>query len=172
MAPGIHFEGAIMMRAFAVILPALLLCPVAAFAAETQVTPDAVAPATLSVEQPVNPKGSRPDAPIIQSISARVNVREANGMVLDIVPDFHFIAPKGNAIVLHREVVDTNASQVHINPVSPIVIPADAQKRGAVISGGWRCNVSPYYVTAKAFIMDADGNRSNEVQYTVHCNGG
>jgi len=55
---------------------------------------------------------------------------------------------------------------------SAVAIPADAQKQGAVFSGGWNCNTNPYYVTLRAWIMDADGNRSNEVQYTIHCNGG
>jgi hypothetical protein len=160
------------MRAF-VVVSAVLACSAAAIAAETVVVPDKVQNATLSVEQPDNPKGSKPDAPLIQSVSARADVLLPNGTRLDIVPDFHFIAPKGNAVLLHREVIETSApSSVHINPASVITTPAEAQKRGAVISGGWRCGPSPYYVTAKAFIMDSDGNRSNEVRYTVHCNGG
>jgi hypothetical protein len=160
------------MRASVVVL-AVLACSAAAFAAETEVIPEKVQNATLSVEQPDHPKASKPDAPIIQSVSARADVVMPNGTRLDIVPDFHFVAPKGNAVLLHREVIDSSApSSVHINPASAITTPADAQKRGAVISGGWRCGPQPYYVTAKAYIMDSDGNRSNEVQYTVHCNGG
>jgi hypothetical protein len=155
-----------------IVIPALLVCS-AAYAAETQVIPDKVPPATLSVEQPADPKGSKPDAPIIQSISARTDVRLPNGLMFDIVPDFHFVSPKGNAIVIHREVVDSNApAQVHLNPAEVITTPPDAQKRGAVVSGGWRCGPAQYYVTVKAVIMDADGDRSNEVKYTVHCNGG
>ena len=160
------------MRA-SMVISAVLACSAAAFANETEVIPEKTAPATLTVEQPVNPHGSKPEAPVIQSISARADVRLPNGQMLDIVPDFHFIAPKGNAIVLHREVIDSSApSEVHINPASVITTPPEAQKRGAVVSGGWRCGRQPYYVTAKAVIMDSDGNRSNEVQYTVHCNGG
>ena len=41
-----------------------------------------------------------------------------------------------------------------------------------MFSGGWNCGTNPYYVTVKAWIMDADGDRSNDVQFTVHCNGG
>jgi hypothetical protein len=154
------------------VVPALLACT-AAYAAETQVVPEKVLPATLSVEQPENPKGSKPEAPVIQSVSARVDVHLPNGQTFDIMPDFHFVAPKGNAIVIHREVIESNApSEVHLNPASVITTPPEAQKMGAVVSGGWRCGPAQYYVTIKAMIMDADGDRSNEVKYTVHCNGG
>jgi hypothetical protein len=154
------------------LLAALLLSGTVAFAAETAVMPDTPTVPMLTVEQPDHPVGSTPGAPIIQSIRARLNVRVNNGLPMDIVPDFHFIAPKGNAAVLHREVVETSANNININPVAPISISADVQKQGAVISGGWRCNVSPYYVRMKAYILDADGGRSNTVQYTIHCNGG
>jgi hypothetical protein len=29
-----------------------------------------------------------------------------------------------------------------------------------------------YYVTMRAVVMDAEGNRSNSITYTIHCNGG
>jgi hypothetical protein len=151
---------------------AMLLAPAAAFAAETVVMPDTPTPAMLTVEQPDNPKGSTPEAPVLQSISARVNVRLPNGETVDIVPDFHFIAPKGNAVVLHRELVETSRAGLGINPVAPIAISAEAQKQGAVVSGGWRCRVGQYYVRLKAYIIDTDGGHSNTVQYTIHCNGG
>lgn len=111
-------------------------------------------------------------APVLQSISMRTNVSNGFGTV-SVVPDFHFIAPNGNAIVLRRELVDTNGAiaQTQINSET-INIPAEAQKKGAVLSGGWRCGVAQYYVTLRAYIMDADGNRSNTMQYTIHCNGG
>ena len=51
-------------------------------------------------------------------------------------------------------------------------IEGEAQKRGAVISGGWTCGTQVYYVTLRAFVIDADGNRSNAITYTIHCNGG
>jgi hypothetical protein len=134
--------------------------------------PDKVQTATLTAEQPVNPTGSKPDAPIITSISARVNVPTPNGTVLDIVPEFHYAAPNGNAIVLHCEIVDTSNTQIHINAAAPINAPPDTQKRGAVVTGGWRCGADQYYVTAKADLMGTDSNRSNTAQYAVHCNGG
>jgi hypothetical protein len=101
-------------------------------------------------------------SPVLQSIT-----------IMDVVPDFHFMAPRGNAIVLRRELVDTSGafSQTQIASAT-INIPAEAQKKGAAISGGWRCGVSQYYITLRAFVMDADGNRSNALRYTIHCNGG
>jgi hypothetical protein len=149
----------------------LLFC-IPALAAETAVMPDTPSLPLLTVEQPDSPRGSTPDAPVLKSVSARVNVRMPNGIIFDIVPDFHFVAPKGNAVVLHRELVESSHVGININPVAPIEISAEAQKQGAVVSGGWRCNVGQYYIRMKAYILDADGGRSNTVQYTIHCNGG
>ncbi|HMI95053.1 MAG TPA: aspartyl protease family protein [Micropepsaceae bacterium] len=127
----------------------------------------------LTVKTPAAGAPSAPGAPILQSVTVRTNVRAANGRVIDVVPDFHFTAPNGNAIIIHRELVDTNGaiSQTDI-PDGTIRIPAEAQKKGAVLSGGWTCGKNVYYVTIRAFVMDSDGNRSNPMEYTIHCNGG
>jgi hypothetical protein len=113
------------------------------------------------------------NAPVIQSLTARYLVRAPKGNIIDIIPDIHFVAANGNAIVVHRELIDTSGaiSQTQLKDAT-IDIPAAAQKRGAVISGGWVCGTSVYYVTIRAFIMDTDGNKSNAVEYTIHCNGG
>jgi hypothetical protein len=116
---------------------------------------------------------SAASAPVLQSVTMRMNVPAGNGLVVSVVPDFHFIAPIGNAIVLRRELVDTNGAIAQTQISSETInIPAEAQKRGAVLSGGWRCGVAQYYVTLRAYIMDSDGNRSNSLEYTIHCNGG
>ena len=138
---------------------------------ETQVPVSNSAPPTMTAVQPVNPESSKPGGPIIQSITAQTPNRGA--VVANvIIPEFHFIAPNGNAVLIHREVVATSANHININPSAAINIPADAQKGGAIFAGGWNCNTNPYYVTLRAWIMDADGNHSNQVQYTIHCNGG
>ena len=115
---------------------------------------------------------SSSNAPVLDEITARYYV-QAQGRVIDVVPDFHFHAANGNAIVLHRELVATNGafSQTQIANAT-INIPPAGQKGGAVISGGWRCGVPVYYVTMRAVVMDSDGNRSNSLTYTIHCNGG
>jgi hypothetical protein len=128
--------------------------------------------APITAPPPIPNRAGTNAAPILQSVTMRTNVSDGVGTV-SVVPDFHFVAPNGNAIVLRRELVDTNGpfAQTQIRSET-INTPAEAQKKGAVLSGGWRCGVAQYYVTLRAYIMDADGNRSNTVQYTIHCNGG
>ena len=46
------------------------------------------------------------------------------------------------------------------------------QQRGAVYAGGWPCGPEAYYVTIQTFVMNFDGQKSNTVEYTIHCNGG
>ncbi len=112
-------------------------------------------------------------APVLDSVTYRVWVRSPKGMVFDIVPDFHFHAPNGNAIMLRRELVETNGpfAQTQI-PNASINIPPEGQKAGAVVTGGWRCGMGVYHITMRATILDADGNHSNSITYTIHCNGG
>lgn len=155
----------------------LLSCgPLAA--AETQLTPEPTVPPTVTVEQPTNPVSSKPDGPVLVSMSVRLGSAPAalaliaNAVPQTIIPEFHFVAPNGNAVLLHRDLVETNANNLHVNPATAINVPPDAQKHGAVINGGWTCQQNQYYATISAYIMDADGNRSNSIKYTVHCNGG
>jgi hypothetical protein len=126
---------------------------------------------TMTAVQPVNPVSSKPGAPVIQSISAQI---PSMGIVLAglISAQFHFVSPKGNAAVLHREAETSSGSHTDRSPNQAINIPADEQKKGATVTSLWTCSDSRYNVAVRAFIMDTDGNRSNEVQYTVHCNGG
>lgn len=125
---------------------------------------------TPAAEIPVAPSPS--GGPVLLSVTARKNVR-AGINIMDLVPDFRFVAPRGNAIMLRRELVDTSGAfaQTQIQSAT-INIPAEAQKKGAVISGGWRCGTQVYYVTLRAFLIDSEGNRSNVITYTIHCNGG
>jgi hypothetical protein len=129
-------------------------------------------PTPIATAAPTANRADAGAAPILQNVTLRTNVSDGIGTV-SVVPDFHFIAPNGNAIVLRRELVETNGpfAQTQIRSAT-INTPAEAQKKGAVISGAWRCGVAQYYITLRAYIMDADGNRSNSLQYTIHCNGG
>jgi hypothetical protein len=150
----------------------LLLSTASSMAAETQLAPEADATPTITVEQPKDPVSSKPGGPILLSMSVRLGPTVLNMTPKTIIPEFHFVAPKGNAVLLHRDLVETSANNYHFNPATAINVPAEAQKKGAVISGGWSCNQGRYYTTLSAYVMDADGNRSNAVRYTVHCNGG
>ena len=159
------------MRFVTCLVVSAALLPLAAMA-QVDPGPTKNLAARLTIDPPTTPaKGDNP--PTLQSISYRTQVLLPNGQLIDLIPDFHFIAPNGNAVILRRELVDTNfhISQSDLNS-APINLPADAQKKGAVISGGWRCGAQVYWVTQRAYIMDADGNRSNSIQYTIHCNGG
>jgi hypothetical protein len=160
-------------------LPAVVgvLVWTAACADRTGLSPQENTQATLTVDEPAASDSVTAEhgstAPILQSVTVRKNVKDRFGYIVDVVPDFHFVAPNGNAIFLRRELVDTRGAIAQTNITSATInIPAGAQKRGAVVSGGWRCGVGQYYVTLRAFLMDSDGNRSNSVQYTIHCNGG
>lgn len=154
-----------------VLASALLSCgPLTA--AETEVTPEPTVVPTMTVEQPTNPESSKPGGPLLLAITARLGPSIANVPTETIIPEFHFVAPNGNAVLLRRDVVETNANGFRENPSAPINTPPDAQKKGAVIVGGFNCNRGQFYVTQSAYIMDSDGNRSNSVRYTIHCNGG
>jgi hypothetical protein len=138
---------------------------------ETEVPVMKSVPPTMTAVQPVNPVSSKPGAPIIQSVSAQT----AGMAILPnslISAQFHFVAPNGNAAVLHREVVATSGTNANPAPNQAINIPADQQKLGGAVTVLLTCTDTRYFETFRAYIIDADGNRSNEVRYTVHCNGG
>jgi hypothetical protein len=163
------------MRALTFITAALLLagpCTAQTTYKLVPARPDPTAPHFDLVSLSAAPATSD-KAPVISDLTARLSVRRANGTIVDIIPDFHFTAPNGNAIVVHRTLVETSGAiaQTQLRDAA-IAIPAEAQKRGAVQSGGWVCGTAVYYVTLRAFIMDSDGNKSNTVEYTFHCNGG
>jgi hypothetical protein len=157
------------------VLAVLLLCCGPLSAAETQIVPEASVAPAITAEQPANPVSSKPGGPLIVSVS--VSLPSQSGIFVPqipkmIIPEFHFVAPNGNAIVLHSDLVETSANSFHLTPSVAINVPADAQKRGAVITHLMTCGQAPFYATMTAYIMDANGNRSNSVRYTLHCNGG
>ena len=157
------------------VLAILLLSCSPLAAVETPVAPEPTIAPAITAEQPINPVSSKPGGPLIVSVSVRLPPETgilASQIPRMIIPEFHFIAPNGNAVLLHRDLVETSSNSFHLNPATAINIPAEAQKRGAVITGGLTCGQSPFYATMTAYIMDADGNRSNSVKYTLHCNGG
>jgi hypothetical protein len=123
----------------------------------------------LSVEGPTGKSGMA-GAPVLQSITALYDVTTKSGRRVDIMPQFHFMAPNGNAVLLHRELMETDSAitQAGIRD-APIAIPADQQRAGAVVRGGWPCGPGRYHVTLRAWLEDAAGKRGNAIQYTIHC---
>jgi hypothetical protein len=161
-----------MRHSASVILVSVIFSTAALAQTETEVPVAKSPPPSMTAMQPVNPVASKPGAPIIQSISAQLPDTGPLLVTRLLSTQFHFVAPNGNAVLLHREVATTSANNINLSPNQAINSPPDAQKQGAMVTSSWNCNVNAYYVTFRAYIMDADGNRSNEVQYTVHCNGG
>jgi hypothetical protein len=141
-----------------------LLLPSAVWAA-----PDLRGRTFLSVEGPVG-KPAKTGTPMLKSITALYDTTMRNGVHVDVMPQFHFIAANGDAVLLHRELVETDSA---ITPAgirnAPIAIPPAQQRAGAIISGGWPCGPGRYHVTLRAFLEDARGNRGNAIQYTIHC---
>ena len=131
--------------------------------------PDLRGKTWLSVDGPTG-KAAKPGTPILQSITATYNVTGRSGTYLDIVPHFHFRAPGGDAVMLRRELVETDSAITQEGIRSaPIRIPAAQQRAGAVIDGGWFCGPGRYHVTLRAHLVDVRGNRGNAMQYTLHC---
>jgi len=150
------------MRAIALIL--CLIWPAPSLAA-----PDMPGRTFLTVEGPTGKPG-KPGAPVLKSITALYNTTMRNGMHVDVMPQFHFVAPGGNAVRLHRELVETDTAIAQANIRSALVnIPPALQRAGAIIKGGWRCGPERYHVTLRAYLEDAAGNAGNAIQYTIHC---
>jgi hypothetical protein len=147
-----------------ILLALWLLLPPAAWAA-----PDLRGRTFLSVEGPTGKPGNA-DAPVLKSITALYDTAMRNGRHVDVMPQFHFIAPNGNAVLLHRELVETDSAitQANIRNGTIRIAPA-LQRAGATFSGGWVCAPGSYHVTLRAFLEDARGNRGNAIQYTIHC---
>ena len=106
--------------------------------------------------------------PVIDSVSMRTEVRRYE----TIYPEFHFHDPSGTVRFIHREITATNSPNLLKVQDGVIEISAEQQRRGAVYTGGWRCGPESYYVTIQAFLMNLDGQKSNGVEYTIHCNRG
>lgn len=123
----------------------------------------------LTVEGPTGPKAG-PGTPILQSITAQYDVRLRSGLRMDVQPQFHFLAPHGDAVRLHRELVETDSAITAAGIRDAMVsIPAARQQAGAVIKGGWPCGPGRYHVTLRAWLEDSGGRRGNALQYTIHC---
>jgi hypothetical protein len=137
--------------------------------ATTPVAADMRGRTYLTVEGAI---GEKPlsGTPVLKAITARYDVIQ-NGTRFDVMPEFHFMASKGNAVRLHRELMETDSAITAANILgATITIPAAQQMVGATISGGWPCGPGRYHVTLRAWLEDTMGNRGNILQYTIHCN--
>jgi hypothetical protein len=106
--------------------------------------------------------------PVIDSVSMRTEMQRYE----TIYPEFHFHDPSGTVRFIHREITATNSPKPLKVRDGVIEISPEQQMRGAVYTGGWPCGPESYYVTIQAFVMNLDGQKSNVVEYTIHCNRG
>jgi hypothetical protein len=106
--------------------------------------------------------------PVIDSVSMRTVTQRYQ----TIYPEFHFHDPSGTVRFIHREITATNSPKPLTIRDGVLNISAEQQIKGAVYTGGWTCGPESFYVTIQAFVMNLDGQKSNVVEYTLHCNGG
>ena len=106
--------------------------------------------------------------PVIDSVTMRTVKQRYE----TIYPEFHFHDPSGTVHFIHREITATNSPKTLGVRDGVINISAEQQVKGAVYAGGWGCGPESYYVTLQAFVMNLEGQKSNVVEYTIHCNGG
>ena len=106
--------------------------------------------------------------PVIDSVSMRTEMQRYE----TIYPEFHFHDPSGTVRFIHREIMATSSPNPLKVQDGVIGISPEQQRRGAVYTGGWPCGPESYYVTIQAFVMNLDGQKSNVVEYTIHCNRG
>jgi transglutaminase-like putative cysteine protease len=109
------------------------------------------------------------NAPHIDSITLSED-RTANGLF--VVQEFVFHSPKGNAATLHFDVVSVSAPAPNIRLTDgKIGSPKDQQQRGAIHVARFNCGPfrNPYSVVKRAMVIDADGEKSNSVDFTVRC---
>ena len=106
--------------------------------------------------------------PAIDSVSMRTEMQRYE----TIYPEFHFHDPSGTVRFIHREITATNSPKSLKVRDGVIDISPEQQMKGAVYTGGWPCGPESYYVTIQAFVMNLEGQKSNVVEYTIHCNRG
>ena len=106
--------------------------------------------------------------PVIDSVTVRMEKLRYE----TVYPEFHFHDPSGTVRFIHREITVTNSPRALTVQDGVIVISAEQQMRGATYVGGWPCGPESYYLTLQAFLLNLEGQKSNVVEYTIHCNGG
>ncbi|WP_158915934.1 hypothetical protein [Caulobacter sp. S45] len=105
--------------------------------------------------------------PVIDEITQRT-VRPVYDTVVN---EFHFHDADGDVRFIHRDLVETNGPIEKVQD-GLVRLPPEMQKRGAIYIGYVRCGPNSYHMKMRAYLIDDAGNRSNTMDYTVHCNGG
>jgi transglutaminase-like putative cysteine protease len=111
------------------------------------------------------------NAPHIDSFTLSQD-RTPNGAVVTREITFH--SPKGNAATMHFDVISTSSPAPNIRTNDgKIMSSPDQQQRGALHIQRFNCGPfrTAYSVVQRGVIIDADGEKSNTVDFTVRCPG-
>lgn len=115
---------------------------------------------------------SSDNAPHIDSFTISQD-RAPNGAAV-VIREVVFHSPKGNAATMHFDVISTSSPAPNIQTNDgKIMSSSDQQKRSALYITRFNCGPfrTAYSVVQRGVIIDADGERSNTVDFTVRCPG-
>jgi hypothetical protein len=133
----------------------------------------APAPAESPGEWPIEQSGlaTSESAPHIDSLTLS---EQSGPNGISIAQEFVFHSPKGNGAMLHFDLVSSSSPAPDVRFSDWKVMAAeDLQRRGAVEVTRTYCQPvrMPYSVVRQAVLIDTDGEKSNTVDYTIHCPG-
>lgn len=132
------------------------------------------APATAAENAPIIPGGpaTSKDAPHIDSLRLGYERLPNDGVV--VTEEFVFHSPKGNAATSHLDVISTSRPVPNLRATDgTIEATPDQQQRGALHTRRFTCGRlrTPLAVVERATIIDADGKKSNAIDFTIRCPG-
>jgi hypothetical protein len=133
----------------------------------------APAPASSAGDAPTTQSGlaTSDTAPHIDSLTLSED-RNQNGVF--VVREFVFHSSKGNASTMHFDNISTSSPAPNLRTVEgKIMSSQDQQQRGAIHIARFNCGPfrNPYSVVQRATMIDADGEKSNTIDFTVRCPG-
>ena len=87
-----------------------------------------------------------------------------------VFADLHFHAPDGNVVAIHRDIVSSDAKEpLHVLSDTRVDADTDQQKKGAVFTDRYPCGGDPYHAVIRAYLIDANHNHSNSLDYQISC---
>ncbi len=121
------------------------------------------APATSVGDAPISQSGlqTSANAPHIDSLSLIAQGHQNGSMFF--VEEIGFHSPKGNAAIIHFDVISTSPNAPNIpTGDGKIEASSEQQQRGASYNGRFECSASAgsYSVVERAIIIDVDGEKS------------
>lgn len=111
------------------------------------------------------------NAPHIDSLTISED-RTPNGVAITREIVFH--SPKGNASTMHFDIISTSSPAPNIRTNDQkIMTSPDQQQRGAIHVTRFNCGPfrTPYSVVQRGTMIDANGEKSNTIDFTIKCPG-